>query len=45
MSMGYKKDVFAVFAYEFEPSRCAKVPIITVFLTTDFALQSLQSRP
>ena len=45
MSMGYKKDIFAVFAYEFELSRCTKVSIVTVFLATDFALQSLQSRP
>ena len=30
LSMGYKKDIFAVFAYEFELSRCAKVPIVTV---------------
>ena len=30
MSMGYKKDILAVFAYEFELSRCAKVSIVTV---------------
>ena len=28
--MGYKKDIFGIFAYEFEPSRFAKVPIVTV---------------
>jgi len=30
MSMGYKKDIFRSFAYELEPSRCAKAPIATV---------------
>ena len=30
LSMGYKKDIFAFFAYEFELLRCAKVPIVTV---------------
>jgi len=30
MSVGYKKDIFAVFAYEFELLRCAKVTIVTV---------------
>ncbi len=30
LSMGYKKDIFAVFAYEFELLRCAKVPIVAV---------------
>ena len=30
LAMGYKKDIFGSFAYDFELSRCAKVPIITV---------------
>ena len=30
LSMGYKKDVFRSFAYDFELSRCAKAPIVTV---------------